>query len=129
VTDGLDLREWLEAETERLARRPQERALVIFDALDEWFHTTGFEGCSFIKTLLEIRESDSAIHRAASSHLGVIREKLQRYAEQADARDPEEMSYQLQILMMGAIVSAGRGDVEAARRARVFAELLLGNSG
>jgi len=81
------------------------------------------------QNLLEIRESDSAIHRAASRHLGVIREKLQRYAEQADAPDPEEMSYQLQILMMGAIVSAGRGDVEAARRARVFAELLLGKSG
>jgi hypothetical protein len=30
--------------------------------------------------------------------------------------------------MMGAIVSAGRGDPEAARRARVFAELLLERS-
>jgi hypothetical protein len=34
----------------------------------------------------------------------------------------------LQILMMGAIVSASRGDHEAARRARVLAELLLDNS-
>jgi AcrR family transcriptional regulator len=130
----LDLREqrwtrdWLEAETERRARRPQERVLAVFDALDEWFHREDFEGCSFIKTLLEIREAESAIHRAAARHLDVIREKLTRYAELAGARDPKEMSYQLQILMMGAIVSADRGDPEAARRARVFAELLLARS-
>jgi AcrR family transcriptional regulator len=130
----LDLREqrwtrdWLEAETERIARRPQERALAVFDVLDGWFHRDDYEGCSFIKTLLEIRDSDSAIHRAAARHLGVIREKLARYAQLAGARDPEEMSYQLQILMMGAIVSASRGDPEAARRARVFAELLLERS-
>jgi AcrR family transcriptional regulator len=121
-------REWLEAEAERMARRPQERVLAVFDALDEWFHRTDYEGCSFIKTLLEIDETDSPIHKAAARHLGAIRQKLERYAEQAGARDPEEMSYQLQILMMGAILSAGRGDMRAASRARVFAELLLESS-
>ncbi|HWX97800.1 MAG TPA: TetR/AcrR family transcriptional regulator [Solirubrobacteraceae bacterium] len=121
-------REWLEAETERLAPTPSEHVLALFDALDEWFHRPDYEGCPFIKTLLEIREPDSPIHRAAEQHLGVIRAKLERYAEQAGARDPEEMSYQLQILMMGAIVSAGRGDPEAACRARVFARLLIDSS-
>jgi AcrR family transcriptional regulator len=127
----LDLREqrwtheWLEAETERLAPRPQERVLFVYDALDEWFHRADFEGCSFINTLLEISDTDSPIHQAAARHLGVIRQSLQRYAGQAGAHDPEEMGYQLQILMMGAIVSAGSGDLGAGRRARSFAELLL----
>ncbi|TMK27057.1 MAG: TetR/AcrR family transcriptional regulator [Actinobacteria bacterium] len=121
-------RDWLETETERRARSPKEHAVAIFDTLDEWFHSADFEGCSFIQTLLEIRDPDSAIHRAAAQHLGVIREKLARYAEQAGARDPEETSYQLQILLMGAIVSAARGDHAAARRARTFAELLLETS-
>jgi AcrR family transcriptional regulator len=121
-------REWLEVETERIAGRPQKRVLAIFEALDDWFHTADFEGCPFIKTLLEVREPDSAIHQAAARHLAVIRDKLRHYAEQAGARDPEEMAYQLQILMMGAIISAVRGDLEAARRARVFAELLLESS-
>ena len=49
-----------------------------------------------------------AIHRAASRHLAVVREKLKHYAEQAGARDSEETAYQLQILMMGAIVSASQ---------------------
>jgi AcrR family transcriptional regulator len=120
--------EWLEARTEALAPRPQERVLFVFDALDEWFHRPYYEGCSFINTLLEVDESDNPIHREAVRHLGVVRETLQRYAEQAGAQNPEEMSYQMQILMMGAIVSAARGDLEAARRARVFAELLLESS-
>jgi AcrR family transcriptional regulator len=120
--------EWLEAETERMARSPQERVLGVFDALDAWFHSPDFEGCSFIKTLLEIHEPDSPIHRAAERHLGEVRRKLEAYAEQAGARDPEEMGYQLQVLMMGAIVSAGRGDLEAAGRARTFVERLLQSS-
>jgi AcrR family transcriptional regulator len=120
--------EWLEARTEALAPRPQERVLFVFDALDEWFHRPYYEGCSFINTLLEVDESDNPIHREAVRHLGVVRETLQRYAEQAGAQNPEEMSYQMQILMMGAIVSAARGDLEAGRRARVFAELLLESS-
>ena len=120
--------EWLETQAESIAHTPQERVLVVFDALDEWFHSPDFEGCSFIKTLLEIDEPDSPIHRAAARHLAEVRRKLQLYAEQAGAREPEEMSYQLQVLMMGAIVSASRGDLEAARRARVFVERLLQSS-
>ncbi len=50
---------------------------------------------------------------------------LEAYAEQAGAANPQEAGHQLQILMMGAVVSAGRGDDEAARRARALAELLL----
>jgi AcrR family transcriptional regulator len=121
-------REWLEAEAERIAPTPQERVLAVFDALDEWFHSADFEGCSFIKTLLEIDEPDSPIHRAAAHHLGEIRGRLQVYAQEAGAREPEEMAYQLQVLMMGAIVSAGRGDLDAARRARMFVERLLASS-
>jgi AcrR family transcriptional regulator len=120
--------EWLEARTELLAPRPQDRVLAVFDALDEWFHRSDYEGCSFINTLLEVDESDNPIHRAAVRHLGVLRETLQRYAEQAGARNPQEMGYRMQILLMGAIVSAARGDLEAARRARAFAELLLESS-
>jgi AcrR family transcriptional regulator len=120
--------EWLETETERLAPRPQERVLFVFDALDEWFHRSDYEGCSFINTLLEIAEADNPIHREAVRHLGVVRQILQRYGAQAGARNPEETGYQMQILMMGAIVSARAGDLEAGRRARVFAALLLENS-
>jgi AcrR family transcriptional regulator len=117
--------DWLVAEVERRAATPQGRALALFDALDEWFRRPDFEGCSFINTLVQATGKDDPVHKEAVRHLDVIRAILETYAEQAGAGDPKEVAYQLQILAMGAIVSAGRGDREAARRARSLAELRL----
>jgi AcrR family transcriptional regulator len=127
----LDLRdqrwthEWLETEMERLGATPRERLLAIFDLFDEWFRRSDYEGCSFVNTLLEIVDKDSPIHRAAVRHLDSIRAILERYAEEAGATNPVETANELQILMLGAIVSASRGDLDAAHRARRVAQMLL----
>jgi AcrR family transcriptional regulator len=118
-------REWLEGESERRAARPQECVFTVWDTLDDWFHRSDYEGCSFINTLLEISDAESAIHRGAAHHLAVVRKTLERYARQAGTKDPQEMGYQLQVLMMGAIVSACGGDLDAARRAQDFAGHLI----
>ncbi len=120
---------WLGVEVERRAAAPEERVLMVFDALDDWFHRADYEGCSFINTLLEISDRASPVYEATVHHLAVVRELLVGYAEQAGARDPEEVGHQLQLLLMGAIVSASRGDTEAARRARPFAQALLAGEG
>jgi hypothetical protein len=96
----------------------------MFGALDSWFHRPDYEGCSFINTLLEMPQSDP-LHQAAAHHLAVIRAFVEDLARQAGLEHPEEIAFQLQLLMMGAIVSAGRGDREAARRARPAAERIL----
>jgi AcrR family transcriptional regulator len=130
----LDLREqrwtrdWLQPEVERLAATSGGRALAVFDALDEWFHRPDFEGCSFINTLLEIPDEDGSVHDETVRQLSAIRAILETYAALEGTANPEETGYRLQILMMGAIVSAGRGDNQAARRARVLVELLLDRS-
>lgn len=116
---------WLEAEIERLGTTPRERLLAIFDVFDEWFRRSDYESCSFIKTLLEVNDRDSPIHGAAVGHLDAIRAILEAHAEQGGASDPQATAYELQILMMGSIVSASRGDLDAARRARRVAEMLL----
>jgi hypothetical protein len=118
-------REWLEAEIGRLADNPRGRLLAVFDVLDDWFHRPDFESCSFIGTLLEFQGNGSPLHLRAAHHLEVIRAIVEDSAEQAGIASPEKVAYQLQILMMGSIVSASRGDLEAARRARELAERLL----
>lgn len=118
-------REWLEAEAERRAARPEERALAVFDVLDGWFRRPDYEGCSFLNTLLEISDADSPLHIETLRHIAVVRTILARYAEQAGASRPDEAGRQLQILLMGSIVSASGGDVDAARRARPLAAALL----
>ncbi|HEY4427060.1 MAG TPA: helix-turn-helix domain-containing protein [Solirubrobacteraceae bacterium] len=132
----LELRErrwtldWLQAETERRARDERERALVVFDLLEQWFRRPDFEGCPFINTMLETSDgSDHVVRRAAIRHLDVVRGILERYARQAGAANPADLGGQLQMLMMGAIVSASRGEVGAARQARGVAELLIARGG
>jgi hypothetical protein len=66
--------------------------------------------------------------RDADRDLRVIRTILEVAARQAGAVDPEETGHQLQILLMGAIVSATGGDRQAAQRVRLLTELLLESS-
>jgi AcrR family transcriptional regulator len=119
-------RDWLQSEVHRMALTPRDRLLAIFDAFDEWFHRPDYEGCSFVNTLLEMPESDP-LHEAAAHHLDVIRSFIEDLARQAGMEHPKDVAFQLQLVMIGAIVAAGRGDLDAARRARDTAELILGN--
>jgi AcrR family transcriptional regulator len=130
----LDLREqrwtheWLQPEVERMAATPRERLLAIFAVFDQWFHRRDYEGCSFINTLLEIDDKNDRIHRAAVRHLAAITAILETYAAQAGVADPQETAHEMQVLMMGAIVSACRGERAAARRAGKLASILLEQS-
>src|SRR6266404_7816167 len=46
-------RSWLQQEVERRAQAPAARLLAVFDVFDKWFRRSDFEGCSFVKVLLE----------------------------------------------------------------------------
>lgn len=117
--------DWLAAEIDRVAPRPEDRLLTVFDVLDKWFRRRDYESCSFISTLMETRDQDGPVLQGCRQQLAHIRALFQDLAEQAGFADPEGVAYQIQILMMGAIVSATRGDKNAARRARGLAEALL----
>jgi AcrR family transcriptional regulator len=119
-------RDWLQAETERRAKAPGDRLLVVFDVLDGWFEAPGYEGCTFIRTVMEFHDPEVPAHKEAARHLEKIRELLQAYATEAGFGDPGTVSHQIHILMMGAIVAASGGDRRAALRARQAGELLLG---
>jgi AcrR family transcriptional regulator len=127
----LDLREerwtrgWLEAGIDAGERGPEDRMLAVFDLLDEWFHRDDFESCAFVRTVLEFFEGRGTVYEDAVRHLEVVRSVVEEHAERAGARRPADVAYKVQTLMLGAIVSATRGDLNAARRAREVAELLL----
>jgi hypothetical protein len=118
-------RAWLQAEVERRAVGPGDRLLAVFDVFDEWFHTYGFEGCSFINVLLEIDDDTHPVHIAAVEHLATIRAFLRGLAEQTGVGDQDGFSRQWHMLMKGSIVAAAEGDTEAAQRAKKVAALLL----
>lgn len=118
-------REWLIQTLDAIAAEPRDRALAVFDALDSWFRSDDFESCPLIGTLMETRSESGGINAATASHMDAVRTILSHQAQLAGVSDPEATGYQLHILAMGAILSATRGDLQAARRARALAEPLF----
>jgi AcrR family transcriptional regulator len=127
----LELREarwtkgWLQAEVERRETDPAARLLAVFDVFDEWFHAPAFEGCAFIRVLLESPDGSDRIGRASTAYLAGIRDVLIDLARRAGIAGADDFARKWHILMKGSIVSAGEGDVDAARRAQEMARLLL----
>jgi hypothetical protein len=114
---------------ERSAHTPAERLLAAFDVFDKWFRRSDFEGCSFIKVLLEYSDQRHPVRKAAEAHLATIRAFLRQLAEDAGVRDADGFARQWQIAMMGSIVAAYAGDRDAARRAKELGMLLLAREG
>ena len=122
-------RSWLQQEVERRAHTPAERLLTVFDVFDKWFRRSDFEGCSFIKVLLEHDDRRHPVRKAVEAHIETIRAFLRQLAADAGVRDVDVFARQLQMVMMGSIVAAYAGDRDAARRAKELGSLLLAGAG
>jgi AcrR family transcriptional regulator len=122
-------RSWLQQEVERRARKPAERLLAVFDVFEKWFQRLDFEGCSFIKVLLEHDDREHPVRKATETHIETIRAFLRRLAADAGVRDADAFARQWQMVMMGSIVAAYAGDQDAARRAKEMGLLLLARAG
>jgi len=120
---------WVRAESQRRGNTPAQRLLAIFELFGEWFARPDFEGCSFVTTLLEVTNRDSAVRQACVKHLANIRSYLCELATEAGATDPDAFARQWHILMKGSIVAAAEGDSHAAARARELGLLLLKEHG
>ncbi len=120
---------WVQREIMLRADTPAGRLLAVFDLFDEWFHRADFEGCAFVTILLEVSDPGSPVRKACVQHLANIREILVKLAVEAGVIDADAFSRQWHILMKGAIVAAGEGDVDAAKRAKELAGLLLHQHG
>ncbi len=120
---------WVRAESQRRGDTPVQRLLAIFEIFGEWFARPDFEGCSFITTLLEVSNRDSAVRQASVLHLANIRGYLCELAAQAGVADPDAFARQWHILMKGSIIAGAEGDTQAAARARELGILLLNKHG
>src|SRR5260370_20354724 len=122
-------RSWLKQEVERRARKPAERLLAVFDVFDKWFRRSDFEGCSFVKVLLEHGDRGHPVRKAAEAHIETIRAFLRRLAADAGVRDADVFARQMPLRMMGSIIAAYAGERAAARRAKELGSALLERAG
>jgi AcrR family transcriptional regulator len=115
---------FLATEARRRGTTPEEQLLALFDALDDWFRRDDFEGCSFIKVLLEMG-AEHAAGRASVHYLDNVRSIVQSLAQEAGLDDAEEFARSCQLLMEGSIIAAATGDADAAQRAKAMAHTLI----
>ena len=118
-------RDWLQHELERRGGTAQSRLLAIFELFDDWFHLEAYSGCMFTNCLLESHDRAGTIGSASVGGLADIRSLIEALAEEAGVGDPAAFAQRWQMLMLGAIVVASMGEVDAARGARDTAALLL----
>jgi len=117
-------------ETERLASRPKERLLSIFDAHAVWFNSTTFSGCMFINAAAEYADQQDPNHLMCADHKRLVRDYIKELAQQAGIDNVEALSAQLHLLLEGAIVEAhvsnNKNAAELARSmATVFVEMAM----
>jgi AcrR family transcriptional regulator len=121
-------RGWLQTQIMNRSSDPQDRLVAIFDVLGEWFQRKDYENCSFIRTLLEVPDAGHPLNTAARIRLANIRGLVADLAEDAAIPDSEDFARKWVLLMRGAIICAGAGDDQAARRAKDLALLALRQS-
>jgi AcrR family transcriptional regulator len=122
--EDLWLRGWLEPEVMRRATTPRRQLLAIFDALEDWFKQSGYEGCFFTNSVLE-RHDDDRVRAASVNGIENIYAFVLRLAEEAGLRDPAAVAHQIQLLMRGAFVASVEGHDDAVRQAPAAAKRLL----
>src|SRR5439155_23156113 len=119
------LRDWLERAITRPGEGAGARLLAIFDAFDDWFRRDDYEGCLFVRSLLETPDPANPVRVAASTGLENVRALICGLAKEAGVQHPDVFALQLQMLLLGAIVAAVNGRLEAAQQAREVARLML----
>jgi AcrR family transcriptional regulator len=120
---------WLEQELMRRGGTPAARVLALFDAFDNWFRRDDYEGCLFTRALLEVRDPQNPVRSAAVAGLTNVRALIRKLAQQSGVQDPERFAFQIQLLLLGATVAAVSGELDAARRGREVARLMLEQEG
>lgn len=116
---------------EKKTASPKDRLLSIFAVQDElWWGDDGYCGCPFTKATGEFGDREHPIHRAASLHKRLLTGYLRDLADQAGAKNPNDLAHQLAILLEGAAIlhcAASHQEVtrHAAEAGRVLVEAAL----
>jgi AcrR family transcriptional regulator len=114
---------------EERAENPEDRLLVIFDILEEWFDSKNFSGCLFVRAMGEYSEEGTSIRSVCQESKILFQRYIQSLAEKAELQDADELSEQLMLLIEGAITMAQVNNSHlSAVRAKKAAKVLIKGS-
>lgn len=104
-------REFLVHKVERSRVTPVERALLVFDALDEWMTTENPRGCAFVNALAELPDAGHPGREVIRDQKQWLLEYLRDLVREAGVRNARSVATSLFVLLEGAMVTASFGVV------------------
>ncbi len=117
---------WRARLAEYVADHPDDPIPAVFDWLREWFAEPGFRGCAFVNSFGELGSTEPGIADVVRAHHTAVREFLAGLVAELDVTDPEELTDQLWLLLVGSSTGAAiTGDPALADRARRAAQSLV----
>lgn len=115
------------------AATAQDKLLAFFSGLQAYAMTPTCYGCPFLNVASEYPEAGYAVHRIALEHKRSVRERFRELAEEAGAREPEQLAGTLMLLMDGAFMAArvfrASPDSPAAHVAEAAAQAVAAHCG
>ena len=121
-----EFRNYLMRQVELAADNPKDRLLAIFDVAEKWFSQNNFFGCIFINAIGEYSKKNSPIREVCREYKNLIHDYIKGLAMDAGVSDPDELAYELALLLEGATVTAQVSQLtNAAKTAKHIAEVLI----
>jgi AcrR family transcriptional regulator len=117
---------WRERLAAYVADHPADAIPAVFDWLREWFDEPGFRGCAFVNSFGELGSVEPGIAEVVRAHHAAVREFLAGLVAELEVTDPDELTDQLWLLLVGSSTGAAiTGDAALAARARRAAQALV----
>lgn len=104
-------REFVVHKVERTRVTPDERVLLVFDALDEWIATENPRGCAFVNALAELPDAGHPGREVIREQKQWLLDYLRDLAREAGLRNARRTATSLLVLLEGAMVTASFGVV------------------
>ena len=109
-----------------VADHPEEKIPAVFDWLREWFAEPGFRGCAFVNSFGELGGNEPGIADVVRAHHAKVREFLAGLVAELEVIDPDQLTDQLWLLLVGSATGAAIiGSPAMADRARSAAQALV----
>jgi len=100
----------IRANVDEISGDTRERLLACFKLYRDWFSSTTFHGCIFIKTLNEFSACSSGLGKLAQDAKTDMRNFIESIAKEGGAKNAAKLALGLQILLEGSIILAHSGE-------------------
>ena len=108
------------------AHSPMDRIKQTFEYLEQWYGSSGFNGCPFQRAAAEYPDQESIVFQEVRKHHATMRNYFLELLVSANLPDAERLAEEFSLLYEGATTLAQvNGDPEIARTAKTAAFRLI----